>query len=61
MCGRPNAVRAVANVMRNNRFPMIIPCHRVIKSNGTTGGFAGQVQGRMVKLKRRLLEHEGIT
>ncbi len=61
ICGYPSAIRAVANVMRNNRFPLIIPCHRVIKSNGTTGGFAGQENGEMVKLKRALLEREGIT
>ncbi len=55
------AVRAVAHVIRNNRFPLIIPCHRVIRSDGTIGGFAGQMQGGMVKLKRVLLEREGIT
>ncbi len=58
MSGHPNAVRAVASVMRNNRFPLIIPCHRVIRSDGTIGGFAGQHTGKMVKLKKQLLDLE---
>jgi len=61
LSGYPNAVRAVASVMRNNPFPLIIPCHRVIRSDGSIGGFAGQQRGKMVKLKRALLEREGIT
>ncbi len=58
MSGHPNAIRAVATVMRNNPFPLIIPCHRVIRSDGTIGGFAGQHTGKMVKLKRQLLDLE---
>ena len=60
MSGNTGAVRAVASVMRNNPFPLIIPCHRVIKSDGTIGGFAGQKDGAMVMLKKTLLEQEGI-
>ncbi len=61
MSGYQNAVRAVASVMRNNRFPLIVPCHRVIRSDGTLGGFAGQQSGKMVKLKKNLLLNEGIS
>lgn len=61
LSGYPKAVRAVASVMRNNPFPLIIPCHRVIRSDGSIGGFAGQQRGKMVKLKRVLLKREGIT
>jgi O-6-methylguanine DNA methyltransferase len=58
MAGYPKAVRAVASVMRNNRYPLVIPCHRVIRSNGTVGGFMGTSSGEAVALKLRLLDHE---
>ena len=60
MIGNPRAVRAVASVMRNNPFPLIIPCHRVIKINGLIGGFMGNKSGKAIDLKRRLLLNEGI-
>jgi methylated-DNA-[protein]-cysteine S-methyltransferase len=53
--GNPKAVRAVGTALKNNPFPIIIPCHRAIRSNGTLGGF----QGGMM-MKRALLEMEGI-
>jgi O-6-methylguanine DNA methyltransferase len=59
MAGRPRAVRAAAAVMRSNPFPLIVPCHRVIASDGGLGGFMGKTGGRAVGLKRRLLENEG--
>ena len=59
--GYPKAVRAVANVMRHNPFPLVIPCHRVIRSDGSIGGFGGKTRGANIKLKRKLLEHEGVT
>lgn len=48
--GKPRAFRAVANACGANPLPMIIPCHRVIASDGTIGGFSSGT-----KLKRRLL------
>ncbi|MCK5732082.1 MAG: methylated-DNA--[protein]-cysteine S-methyltransferase [Tenericutes bacterium] len=39
-CGYPNAYRAVGTICRNNKLPIIIPCHRVIKSNGDIGDYA---------------------
>jgi O-6-methylguanine DNA methyltransferase len=59
MAGRPRAVRAAASVMRNNAFPLIVPCHRVIASDGRIGGFMGAVSGKAVTLKRKLLAREG--
>jgi O-6-methylguanine DNA methyltransferase len=59
MAGRPRAVRAAASVMRNNPFPLIVPCHRVIGSNGRMGGFMGAASGKAVTLKRKLLAREG--
>jgi methylated-DNA-[protein]-cysteine S-methyltransferase len=60
MSGCPKAVRAVANVMRHNPFPLVIPCHRVIRSGGTIGGFGGKVSGPTIDLKRKLLAREGV-
>lgn len=61
LSGYPKAARAVANVMRHNPFPFVIPCHRVIRSDGSIGGFGGKVRGPNIKLKRKLLEQEGVT
>ena len=58
MAGFPKAVRAVATVMRKNPFPIIIPCHRVIRSDGSIGGFMGKLKGREVELKKWLLGME---
>ena len=51
--GRPTAVRAVAKANATNRIPLVVPCHRVIGSNGTLTGFSGGVH-----LKARLIDHE---
>jgi O-6-methylguanine DNA methyltransferase len=59
--GSGHAVRAAATVMRKNPFPLVIPCHRVICSDGTIGGFMGAETGATIELKRKLLEREGIT
>jgi len=56
--GYPRAYRAVGNTMRNNPLPLIIPCHRVIKSNGSLGGFSGK-EGIALKRKMIDLESEG--
>ena len=39
--GSPKAVRAVGQALRRNPYPIIIPCHRVIKQDGSLGGYAG--------------------
>ena len=54
---RPKATRAVANAVGKNPFPPKIPCHRVIKSDGTLGGYSGKGG---VKTKELLLKREGI-
>jgi methylated-DNA-[protein]-cysteine S-methyltransferase len=51
----PGAARAVGNALARNPFPIFIPCHRAIQSNGGLGGFQGGV-----RLKRALLELEGV-
>ncbi len=54
---RPKAVRAVANAIGKNPYAPKIPCHRVIRSNGSLGGYSG-LGG--IKKKRKLLISEGI-
>jgi methylated-DNA-[protein]-cysteine S-methyltransferase len=53
--GNESGARAVGNALARNPFPLIIPCHRAIRSDGDTGGFQGGVE-----MKRALLEMEGI-
>ena len=55
--GKPKAVRAVGTALRKNPWPLIIPCHRVIKSDGSLGKYAGGDTGRkkeLIELERRL-------
>jgi methylated-DNA-[protein]-cysteine S-methyltransferase len=52
--GRPGAARAVGNALNRNRSPSV-PCHRVVRSDGSVGGFA---QG--TPAKARMLEKEGL-
>ncbi len=51
--GHPKAYRAVGNANGRNPIPLILPCLRVIESNGGLGGF-----GHGIKVKKRLLEFE---
>jgi methylated-DNA-[protein]-cysteine S-methyltransferase len=53
--GRPSGARAVGTALANNPFPIIIPCHRAIRSDRTLGGYQGGLT-----MKRALLEMEGI-
>ena len=55
--GHPKAARAVANACGKNPKPIIIPCHRVIRTNGKIGGFSAPGGS---KTKRRLLAKEGV-
>ncbi len=52
--GRPGAARAVGQALHTNPIPIIIPCHRVIASNGHLGGYGGGLE-----MKKRLLQLEG--
>ena len=56
--GKPLAVRAVANAIGKNPLAPQIPCHRVIRSDGSLGGYSGKGG---LKTKRLLLKKEGIT
>ena len=54
--GKRNAARAVGNALANNPFPLIVPCHRAIRSDRNLGGYQGGLE-----MKRALLEKEGIA
>jgi O-6-methylguanine DNA methyltransferase len=51
--GRPNAARAMGRANATNPLPIVVPCHRVVGSNGSLTGYAGGLH-----IKQRLLEHE---
>ena len=53
--GRPKAVRAVGTALAKNPVPLLIPCHRVVRSDGTIGDYALGSRN-----KRRILEAEGV-
>ena len=53
--GSPGAARAVGGAMARNRFPLIVPCHRVLAGRDALGGFTG---GEGLATKRALLAHE---
>lgn len=52
--GRPTATRAVGSAMATNPLPIVVPCHRVLRTGGALGGYAGGLDA-----KRWLLAHEG--
>jgi len=52
---RMGGARAVGQAMGSNRFPLLIPCHRVVARGGALGGF-----GSGLRLKRWLLKQEGV-
>ena len=54
MAGSPGAARAVGQAMARNPWPIIVPCHRVLGSDGTLTGFGGGVD-----MKRKMLQMEG--
>ena len=56
--GCRNGARAIGNALAKNPFPIIIPCHRTIRTDRSLGGYQGGL--RMIRMKRALLEMEGI-
>ncbi len=58
MCQKPGAARAVGTAVGRNPLPLLIPCHRVINSDGRLGGFSA---GGGVDLKSWMLRHEGLN
>lgn len=56
LAGNPAAIRAAASACARNAAALFVPCHRVLRQDGTLGGFRWGVQ-----VKRRLLDHEART
>lgn len=54
------AYRAVGLVLSKNPYAPIVPCHRVVRSDGMIGGFMGQSKGENISKKKKMLEAEGI-
>lgn len=53
MAGSPGAARAVGTAMSTNPIPLVVPCHRVVRSDGSVGEYGGSPE-----VKTWLLEHE---
>jgi methylated-DNA-[protein]-cysteine S-methyltransferase len=53
--GRPRAVRAAGNAVGHNPVAIVVPCHRVVRTDGSLGGYGGGIH-----IKEWLLEHEGV-
>ncbi len=56
MIKKPKAARAVGNALNKNPYAPIVPCHRVVKSDGSIGGFASGPRNKI-----SLLSKEGVT
>jgi methylated-DNA-[protein]-cysteine S-methyltransferase len=54
--GSPNAVRAAGNALGSNPIPIVVPCHRVVRTGGGLGGYTGGLDRKV-----KLLELEGVT
>jgi methylated-DNA-[protein]-cysteine S-methyltransferase len=54
-CGSPRAARAAGNALNRNPIPIVIPCHRVVRKDGSLGGFSGGL-----RWKKLLLRLEGV-
>ena len=59
--GRPKAVRAVGQALKKNPFLLIVPCHRVIRTDGKLGGYAGaggiRTKKYLLDLEKEILTH----
>jgi methylated-DNA-[protein]-cysteine S-methyltransferase len=59
--GSPRAVRAAGNALGSNPIPIVVPCHRIVRTGGNLGGYGGRIGPYIAgsDVKRRLLELEG--
>ncbi len=55
--GRPRAARAVGQALGANRLPIVIPCHRIVRSDGSLGGFSGGLHWKveLIKMEKAIL------
>ncbi len=54
------SAQAIGQALKRNPFAPDVPCHRVINSNGSIGGFHGKRDGEMIEKKIKLLQSEGV-
>ena len=52
--------QAIGQILKKNPHAPTVPCHRVVKSDGTLGGYAGKINGPKIIMKKKLLQKEGI-
>ncbi len=59
--GSPRAVRAAGNALGSNPIPIVVPCHRIVRTGGKMGGYGGELGPYLAgsEVKRRLLQLEG--
>jgi len=57
-CG---SAQAIGQALRRNPFAPEVPCHRVVRTDRTIGGFGGQTEGPRIAKKLQLLEREGVV
>jgi methylated-DNA-[protein]-cysteine S-methyltransferase len=50
LAGNPKAVRAVGSACATNPLPVVVPCHRVVRSDGALGGYLGGVEAKRTLL-----------
>lgn len=55
-----DSAQAIGQALKRNPFAPEVPCHRVVRTDLTIGGFAGQTEGRKIAKKIRLLTEEGV-
>ena len=53
--------RAVGVALKNNPYAPVVPCHRVVASDGSIGGFHGKTSGPFIEKKINLLKQEGVS
>ena len=53
--------RAIGQIMRTNPYAPQVPCHRVVASDGTIGGFMGKTNGPTIQKKITMLQKEGVN
>lgn len=54
------AYQAVGTAMKNNPYAPVVPCHRVVSSDGSIGGFKGYTSGKTIQEKIEMLKKEGV-
>lgn len=56
-----NSSRAIGQALKKNPFAPDVPCHRVVRTDLTLGGFSGSIGNKTVERKMKILEGEGVT